>query len=131
MLLHYAKQAPLKNLTHEYVKRVRKVMASTVTLETEMDVQSQPEFKPTDGKVFVHNPLSDIWHRANVHNLKDISGKCFCGWAYNVRNARCAHEVPRPLEKNSYCERCLPQLALAHNVEVSDGSSSSSSSDDK
>ena len=128
MLVHYAKQAPLKNLTNEYKKRVNSGLS---------ELHEEPELEVTDsvlnftpgGDIHISNPLSGIWHKSIVHEVATRSGKAFCGWAYTPKSSSCQSDPPSPAAAHKYCERCFPFLALKYNKQERRGDVDSSSSE--
>ena len=128
MLVHYAKQAPLKNLTNEYKKRVSSGV-SELPDEPESDVTENVLSFTPGGDIYISNPLSGIWHKSIVHEVATRAGKCFCGWAYSPKSSNCQSHAPSPEAAHKYCERCFPFLALKYNKQRRMGVSGSSSSE--
>ena len=147
MLLHYARLAPLKSLTSEYIKRARHgeqsldaatlssklgALQSTVeSLARRLDRDLEDCDIPVTGAgldIYVLNCKSAIWHLATVHNMSLASGVTVCKWEYSHHSSTFAHTEPKAQHGRVYCNRCLPRLAQLRNSACRASVSSSSSS---
>jgi len=140
MLLHYAKNAPLKAITSDYI--VRQQMADQGTMQSALkdDVSSLTlavskvssqlasmiakdrewahKVDELEGRMspaqFVRNESGGIWHRTFMHsvNLPASDLKSNCGWKYGYQYHTVSAHLPESLGKSHICGRCLPAERL-------------------
>ena len=147
MLLHYARLAPLKTLTSEYIERTRQGehSASAVSLSSKLEalqatVAALARRLDRDGAevdipitgvgldIFVLNCKSSIWHLSTVHNMSLATGVTVCKWEYSHHSSFTFHSEPKAQKGKVYCNRCLPRLAKLRNKACREQSSDTSSS---
>ena len=151
MLAHYARLAPLKTLTAEYKSKAREADLRNGTNELadrlsalQLVVDSlvrrlDDEHERVDEDVgvrkglYVLNCLSSIWHLSETHDSTTHAGRTVCRWNYSPHNSTLVREEPFASSDSSFCNRCLPRLAMeagrgSRRAEVSSSSSSSEGS---
>ena len=58
------------------------------------------------------NCLSSIWHLSDCHDGSTRTGKSVCRWSYNPHNSSLVKDEPFASTDYSFCNRCLPRLAM-------------------
>ena len=147
MLAHYARLAPLRTLTQEYkakalaadsrdgtnliTERLAKLqlvvdgLVSRLDREELVDETSESHLQ---ADTFVLNCVSDIWHLSAAHDSMTDKGKTICKWEYSRHNSIQSSAEPFASLEHTFCNRCLPRLAIGSRSKEDITSSSSSAS---
>ena len=147
MLAHYARLAPLKTLTSEYKAKAKvadanngtnqlaerlaslqKVVDALVSRLDAEDNEKLDEMELNSAGLFVLNCRSNIWHLSAQHDGEAITGQTVCRWKYSSHNANLVDVEPFPSADTTFCNRCLPKLAMVAKTNRNGSESSSSSS---
>ena len=130
-----AREADTRNGTNNLESRLSSLKAVVDNLVSRLDaedIELSGEIGCGTGGLYVLNCLSNIWHLSDQHDKATTTGRTVCRWNYSSHNSTIVDVEPFSTPDFSYCNRCLPRLAMdagQRDRKVAVSTSSSTSSD--